>query len=267
VDAALHDDEIASLDELDAHLLREERVLEVRRVVHARRKDDHGGRRRAGEVLERLEELACVPVDRANPQLAEDLRKRPLHDLTVLEHVRDAGRATQVVLEDVDLPVAIADEVGADDVTPDPLRRKHPDTRRQEAAGALEDRGGNDARRQDLARAVHVRDERVQRAYPLDEPALDGPPLRRGDHAGKDVERHDLLDAVVAPVDVERDAAREQRALGGHLAIAQVTMSHRRQALHEQRRVGASASVSVERLVVEVAQLVCVQRHDPPIIP
>ena len=58
VDAAVHDvdalfaarrphvehvvaaDEVAALDELDAHLPGEERVLEVRRVVHARREQD-----------------------------------------------------------------------------------------------------------------------------------------------------------------------------------------------------------------------------------
>lgn len=40
VDAVVVDDEVASLDQLDAHLAREEGVLEVRRVVGARREDD-----------------------------------------------------------------------------------------------------------------------------------------------------------------------------------------------------------------------------------
>ena len=42
VDAAVLHEEVTALDELDAHLLGEERVLEVRRVVDARCEDDDG---------------------------------------------------------------------------------------------------------------------------------------------------------------------------------------------------------------------------------
>ena len=80
-----------------------------------------------------------IVVDRADPRRLEHLRERALHHLAVLEHVRHAGRAAQVVFEHVDLPVAVADQIGAGDVAPDAPRRVQADALLPEAAGRVDE--------------------------------------------------------------------------------------------------------------------------------
>ena len=61
------DEQVLALDELDAHLLGEERVLEVGRVVDARRQHHDGrlARAPAGATLsQRLEQQVRVVLDR-----------------------------------------------------------------------------------------------------------------------------------------------------------------------------------------------------------
>ena len=71
------------------------------------------------QVLQRVEQAAAVVVDRPDRQSLEQLRKRLLHQLPVLQHVRHAGGAAQIVFQHVDLAVAVAHQVGARDVAPD----------------------------------------------------------------------------------------------------------------------------------------------------
>ncbi len=112
------DEQIASLDKLDAHLLGEKRVLEVRRVVRAgRQHGDRGAllarRRNRMQVFEQQIRIVLHRPDRAR---REQLRKEPHHHLAVLEHVRHARRHAQVVFEHVVLAAIGAHDVDAGDV-------------------------------------------------------------------------------------------------------------------------------------------------------
>ena len=82
-----------------------------------------------------------IVVDRADPRRLEHLRKRALHHLAVLQHVRHARRAAQVVFQHVDLPVAVAHEIRAGDVAPHAVGRIQPDALLPEAAGRADDLG------------------------------------------------------------------------------------------------------------------------------
>ena len=137
------------------------------------------------------EQVARVVVDRADAAGLEDLREGALHHVAVLEHVGDAGRAAQVVLEHVDLAVAVAHQVGAGDVAPDALRRVQPDALRPEGRRGVDDLGGNDPVLDDLLLVIDVVDERVQRVDALLQPALDPCPLRGAHDARDEVERED----------------------------------------------------------------------------
>ena len=112
------DDEVAALDELDAHLASEERVLEVGGVEHAGREhDDASGRLRPAGATCRsaFEQRRAVVVDGPHPLGAEHGRQHPGHGGAVLEHVGDAARVAQVVLEHAVGAVDVADEVDAGD--------------------------------------------------------------------------------------------------------------------------------------------------------
>ena len=119
------DDQVGALDQLGAHPLSEERVLEVRRVEDARR--EHHEVRVASTVRrerhEQLVEFVGVAVDGPDQVALEQLGKGALRDDPVLEHVADARRDAQIVLEHVELAVARPDEIGPRDVRPHPELR------------------------------------------------------------------------------------------------------------------------------------------------
>ena len=91
-DEAVRHDEVPPLDELHAHLLGQEGMLEIRRVVNPRRQDGHARRLDAcrGHRLQHVAQPAGIVVNRTNPGRLEDLRKRALHHDAVLQDVGHA---------------------------------------------------------------------------------------------------------------------------------------------------------------------------------
>ena len=132
-----------------------------------------GGRDR----FQRLQQLAGIVVDRAHAQAFEHLRESALHQVAVLEHVGDAGRHAQIVLEHVDLAVAVAHQIGAGDVAPDPPRRIDARALRAVERGRADDLFRDDLVLQDLLIVIDVVDELVERVDALLEAALDPLPL------------------------------------------------------------------------------------------
>ncbi len=181
VDGVVLDEQVLPLDQLDAHLLREERVLEIRGVVRAGRQ--HRDRRplRAGrrDAVEVLEQQVRVVLDRPDALRREELGKEPHHHLAVLEHVGHAGRHAQVVLEHVELARPGAHDVDAGDVRVDAagnIDALHLGAVLRVAEHALR---RHDARLQDRLLVVDVAQERVQRLHALLQPAIEHLPFVR----------------------------------------------------------------------------------------
>ena len=137
-----------------------------------------GGGGRDG--AQRLEQRGAVVVDGADPVVGEGRRQHLRHRRAVLEHVADARRVAEVVLEHAVGAVGVAHEVDAGD----------------EAAGAAGDRDAGrlahearrTTRRASAARCrrqggpladVEVVEEAVEGGDPLDEAGLDVRPTRR----------------------------------------------------------------------------------------
>jgi hypothetical protein len=140
-------DEVAALDELDAHQPGQQRVLEVGAVVDAGGEHDDGrvehARRRGG--LEGAQQGARVVADRADPVGAEQLGEHARHRPAVLDDVADARRRAQVVLEDAELALLVADQVDAADVHPHAVGRHDPVRGRRVRAAADDDPARHDA--------------------------------------------------------------------------------------------------------------------------
>ena len=135
--------------------------------------------------------------------------------------------------------------------------------RRRDAAarGAMEVRRrddeppGHDPGAHDLARAVDVVEEPLERAHPLRDAALDQRPLRRGDDARDEVERERPLLARVR----ERDALVAEDPVAGRAPLVEVLL---RQGLHvfvERAVVEPGVAVRVEHLVPGVDRFVRVE--------
>ena len=231
--------EVAPLDELDPHLLREERVLEVGGVVDARgqHRDARAAGAPGGHPFEGAEQPARIVADRTHREAVEDLRERLLHDRPVLQHAGDAGRAAQVVLEHVDGAVSVAHEVGAGDVAPDAARGVEAGALAAVPLRALHHVGRHHAVGHDAAVVIDVVDEVVQGGDALLQAALDLVPRAPGDDAGHNVEGEDAFGAVSVVVDVERDPHSQEGARGRLLTAQQLPFGQPLDALDEGTRL------------------------------
>ena len=216
VDRVVLDEQVLALDQLDAHLLGEERVLEVRRVVGARRQHGHGRRllARGRERVEILEQQVGVMLDRPDRLRREELGKEPHHHLAVLEHVRHARRHAQVVLEHVVLALVCTNDVHAGDVRIDATGNVHPVHLGTVLGVAEHALARDDAGRQDRLVVVDVVQERVQRVHALAQSPIEHLPLVGRNDARNDVERNQALGAGLLAVDREGDPDAMERALG-----------------------------------------------------
>ena len=115
VDDVVVDEQIASLDQLDAHLAGEERVLEVGRVEHARCEQHDGGvgALRRGQGAQGGQQRLAVLIHRPHVVAAEQQREHPLDHLPVREHVAHAARHAQVVFEHREAAIGQSHQVGA----------------------------------------------------------------------------------------------------------------------------------------------------------
>ena len=90
-------EQVLAFDQFDAHLLREEGVLEVGAVVGAGGQQHHRGVGDAGggDAAQVVEQHVGIVIDRGDAVLGEQLGEQPHHHLAVLEHVRDTPEGTR----------------------------------------------------------------------------------------------------------------------------------------------------------------------------
>ena len=241
VDLVVVGHEVAAFHDLDAHLARQEGVLEIGRVVQAGGEQHHGGIREAlrRHRLEHVEQLLRVVLDRPHAVAPEQVGEDALHHLAVLEHVADARGRAQVVFEHVVFAVAVAHQVGADDVGVDVLGHVHAHHLAAEVPGAEDQLGRHDFFAQDALVVIDVVQEVVEGGHALGEAALQPVPLGGRDDARDQVEGEDALDAFFLAVDGEGDALVEELDVGVAAALLEGVGGHAAELLEEPTVVGA----------------------------
>ncbi len=214
--------QVAALDQLHPQLLGQEGVLEVGRVVDARCQH-HDGRvtRGGGHGGQHVGQPADVGVDRLDAVVPEHLGEDVLGHHPVLQEVGHARRHPQIVLQHVDGPIGVADEVAPADVGPDPTGRVHPHALPSEVGRAGHQLGGDHPGAHRPLVVVDVVDEQVEGVQPLDQSRLDRVPLIGGHHPGDDVEGPGAVDARRPLVDREGHPDGPHLAVGGLLALGQ----------------------------------------------
>ena len=165
VDEVVAAEQVAALDQLDAHLPGQQRVLEVGRVVDAGGEHDDGrvGLVRRGRGAQGPQQVRRVVADRAHPLAGEQVGEDARHRAAVLHHVRHAGRVAQVVLQHPEHALLVADEVDPGDVDAHAVGRDEPGRGPVEVLAAGDQAAGQHAVADDLGVAVDVGEERLQR--------------------------------------------------------------------------------------------------------
>ena len=249
----LHE-QVAALDDLDAHLAREVGVLEVGGVVGAGREDHHGGigHARGRGVLEDLEELVGVVFHGAHAASLEDFREGALQRAAVLEHVADAGRAARVILEYKILTLVVADDVGAADVDVDVARHLDVHELPAEMLRRHHVMGGDGAVLDDVLFVIDVVEEEVERRDALDQAGFEVLPFTGGDDAWHEVERENALRALRVAIDVERHALAQEGQVDRGALRLEVLRAHFAKMLDEMLVVRADLPAGLHHLVVKL---------------
>ncbi len=216
--------QVASLDELDSHQAREQRVLEVRGVVHTRREHDDvrvvdPGR---GRGAQGGEQLVGVVADGAHAHRDEQLGQRLRHDAAVRDDVRDARGHAHVVFEHAHLAVLVADEVDARHLDAHAVGAADAGGLAVEVLRRRDEARGQDAVAHAVLVAVGVVEEGLERAHALLDAGLDARPLVVRDDPGHGIQREGSFLAR----EVEGHALREVRTRERFGAPAQFFLRH-----------------------------------------
>ena len=207
-------------------------------------------------VLQCIEQPAAVVVHRPDRRELEQLRKSLLHELSVLQHVRHARRAAQIVLQHVVLAIAVAYQIGARDVAPNPARRGEP-----HALGTKTSRGRRHMLRQDAFAhhptvMIQIVNQHVERGNSLPQPALQCSPLVAADDARYDVEGNNTLVPLRIAVHVERNAELHHGPVGRPLAADQVVRRNIADTLEERLAIRPRRAEGIEHFVKKAVGLI-----------
>ncbi|MNN01809.1 hypothetical protein D3C81_1144370 [compost metagenome] len=191
-------------------------MLEVSRVIHAGRHDDHGriGNADRCNRAQVIQQHVGVVRDRRHLMAREQFGEETHHHLAVFQHIRHAGRYAQIVFQHVELALAGAHDIDAGDMRIDvggdryalhlgAVLRIAEDLLRRDDAGL-----------DDILVVVNIVDEHIQRAYPLHQAGFHVRPFTGGNHARDDVERNDTFGAGFIAVDGEGNANAAEDKVG-----------------------------------------------------
>ena len=184
-----------------------------------------------------------------------------LHELAILQHVRHAGRATQVVLQHVDLAVGVANQVGARDVAPDAVWRFQTDALRPKSVGRFHHFGRYHAVANDPLLVIDVVQQHVERDDSLHQSAFDPFPfvwaMIRGTMSNGIIRsapwRSPYTLNVMPSCTIDRSAARWRRIRSSRRDAAD--------AIVERLAIGARTELRVKHFIVAAAQVVIGERE------
>ena len=188
-------EQVAPLDEFDAHHASEECVLVVRRVVHAGRQ--HHDRRVIDAVgscgAQGLQETARIVDDGSHSQTREQLGQGLRHHSAIREHVAHPARNPHVVFEHAPGPAFVADHVDPRHVDAHAVGADDPRRLPVEVRRRADERCGDHAVPHGELRTVDVREEGLERSHALRDARLHRAPVIGGDHARDHVQRERAL--------------------------------------------------------------------------
>jgi hypothetical protein len=216
-DVAVDHAQILPLDQFHAHLVSQEGMLEIGRIIEPRCQHRHGGRTRDARRLhcrQRLAQELRIVLDRQDIDFLEQLREELHHGLAVLQHVGHARGRAGIVLQNVELVLAGPHDVDADNVRIDAGGRANPDHLGQESLVLRNELLRNSSCAENFLAVVDVVEKGVERLHPLFDALREAAPFRAGDDPRHDVEGDKPLGRLLLAIDGKGDAGLAEDAFG-----------------------------------------------------
>ena len=233
-------------------------------VVDARRQQHDAGvvAPVRSEFAQRGGQRLPVALHLAHPAAAVEAAHGGLHRLAVGNHVGDARRHPQIVLEHAEAVMG-AHQVGAADGHPGAVGNVHAPHPGAVLGAVQHHVGRDDAVGHDAAGTVDVAQKTVERGQALDQARLQPPPFVPGEQARQAVHRDDpLLGLVVVAIEREGDALVGEGTRHPFLDGGQPFGVEGQQGVVERAGLGAGRAVGLEHLVIDgIVEIVCVELH------
>ena len=252
VDDVVVRQQVASLDQLDAHLTRQVGMLEIGRIEDARAEHDDGrfGAPLGRERAQRAEQRLAVLFDRQHAATAEQQGKELLHDDAVGQHVGSAARHAQIVFQDDELAVGQAHDVRAHDGHVDVAGHVQAPHLPPELFAAIDDLPRNNPIGENVPLVVNVAEKHVERGDPLRQSPFDEAPFRMRDDARQKIVGEDALGAFLVAVNAEGDPLIQKRHVGEVLPPANLVGGQGSERIEDLGVVLAHAAFRDKHLVV-----------------
>ena len=119
--------------------------------------------------------------------IVEKFRENPFSHLSVLNHVRDARRNTQIVFKHEEVSRVVAHQISAANVSPRTLRGLHSDALSSKVRRGENELGGNNVLRQNFLPVINVVDKSIKRPKSLCQASAHVLPIASGDSSRNDV--------------------------------------------------------------------------------
>ncbi|EKE17675.1 MAG: hypothetical protein ACD_10C00326G0001, partial [uncultured bacterium] len=216
IDHFVLDEKVATFDQFNAHLLREEGMFKIGAVVSARRQHHdgriiHPGR---GYRPQFFQQHVGVVLNRRHFVFGEKLREEPHHHLAVFKHVGNTRRHAQIVFQHIKLAGA-----GTDNIDPGNMRidtARHVNTLHDWTVLRIVQYllGWYFPRPENLLVMVNIMQEHVQRPDPLPQTALHRLPFGRRNNARNNVKRNEPLFARLFAVNCKGNANPVKSQIG-----------------------------------------------------
>ena len=194
-------------------------------------------------------------------QASKHAGEGPLHQVAVLQDIGNARRHTKIVFQDVDLAVAVANQIRTGDVAPDAARRIDAAALGAVKRGGIDDLLRDDFVLQDFLVVVNVVDKLVERVDALLEAALDPIPLLGADDARDQVEGENPLRARRIPIDIKGNAHLQKQRFRRALAAQKLTFFQGFDGFEQQASLRPGLAVSVKDFVIKTICLIRVELH------
>ncbi len=211
------------------------------------------------DLLEALKQIVRIILDRPHPVGAEQRRKNPLHDRSVLQNVTDPAGRSAVVFQHEIIALAVADQIGAADVDVNISRHGQVEHFPAKHLGAVNQLRRNDFFAQDALLMINVVAEQIQRRDALNQPAFDFFPFVLGNDSGHQIEGEDFFDAALVAVHGEGDALIAEVDVGHLHPAGEGVGAHGRQSGGGRGVMRARNSGLREHLVEQAVDLVGIE--------
>jgi len=213
------------------------------------------------DVLQQLEELVGIVLDRANTGTRKKIGEGTPHGTAIFQNVGYTGRTTGIVFQHEVSALVVTDEICATNMHIDITRHVNAHDFPSEIFCPENVRRWDDAVFKDFLLMVNILQKQIEGNNPLFEPPFEKVPFRGRNDSRNKIKGHDALGSKVIAVNGEGDSCPHERQVNGLLLTVILVRVERLKALKKNPVMRTGLAVRREHFIKKVFGLIRTEIH------